>query len=460
MTNDRVMSPREERIQKGKDVRANTPRLSLADVADRPTRDDPISALIDEGRGRVQSLLPIRYQRMKQNPLAFFRGAALLMAQDLARGSSTTLYVQLCGDAHLSNFGIFSSPERRLVFDVNDFDETETGPFEWDVKRLVASLAVASEQLGHSASRQEEIALRAAEKYRTAMIEFSSMSRLGVWYSQLDLTLAMKELRGFFSDGARRKIEDIFQRVESTHSEESYSAAIEYVRGAPRFLNDPPHFTPLNSYSDSTLRVKDVDEIVERYVTTLSSDRVALLGQFQIRDVARHVVGVGSVGTECLAVLLTGRDDRDPLLLQIKEARSSVVGTARGVRSHYQPGERVVRGQKLMQATPDVLLGWHTLGPKAKGRSFYVRQLYDNKASVNVEQLNETLLVAYGKVCAWTLARAHARSGTSAEIAGYLGKGRRFDESMASFALQYRARNSADYDKLLAALHEGRLSAS
>ncbi len=445
------------RRAKGRDVRERTSRQSLGRLASRPTQYDAVGRLIAQGENRVASLLPIRYQRMLQSPLAFFRGAALLMADDLSRGSSTSLEVQICGDAHLSNFGVFSSPERHLVFDVNDFDETEVGPFEWDVKRLVTSLVISSEQLGHRQKQQENIALSAAREYRRAMAEFSEETRLHVWYAALDLNLAMADLRGFFSNSAREKVVDIFHQVRDSATQTAYDKVVVYEKESASIRENPPHFTRLGSEGDHSMRREDAYEIVHDYVKTLSSDRQVLLSQYRVADVARHVVGVGSVGTECLAVLLTGRDVRDPLLLQIKEAQVSVVAQALARTSSFVPGERVVRGQRLMQATPDLLLGWQSIGPLKSRRSFYVRQLYDNKASVNVEQLNEALLVAYGRVCAWTLARAHARSGFSAEIAGYLGKGPRFDEAMADFARIYAKQNRDDYDAMKSALQQGRI---
>jgi uncharacterized protein (DUF2252 family) len=445
------------RRARGRDARERTSRQSLGQLADRPPEYDAVGRLMSQGEHRVASLLPIRYQRMLESPLAFYRGAALLMADDLARGTSSDLEVQICGDAHLSNFGVFSSPERQLVFDVNDFDETETGPFEWDVKRLVASLVISSDQLGHRAKQQENIARSAAREYRTAMAEFSVQTRLQVWYATLDLALAMKELRGFFSDVARERVDDIFRRVKDADTDAAFAKVVGYSKGKASIRNNPPHFTPLDPSVDGSMTDDEAREIVRDYVKTLSSDRQILLGQYVVRDVARHVVGVGSVGTECLAVLLVGRDERDPLLLQIKEAQVSVITQARGGTSAFAPGERVVRGQRLMQATPDLLLGWQSIGPLKKRRSFYVRQLYDNKAAVNVDQLNESLLVAYGRVCAWTLARAHARSGHSAVIAGYLGKGERFDDAMLEFARSYVTRNAKDYDELKKAVKDGRV---
>jgi uncharacterized protein (DUF2252 family) len=444
----------------GRNARERASRQSLGGLDERPAGYDAVGRLMAQGEHRVASLLPIRYQRMLESPLAFYRGAALLMADDLARATSSPLEVQICGDAHLSNFGVFSSPERQLVFDVNDFDETEVGPFEWDVKRLIASLVISSEQLGHKSKQQENIALSAAREYRTTMASFARQTRLQVWYAKLDLNFAMKELRGFFSDSARERVDDVFRRVKDADTSAAFAKVVAYTEDGVTIRNNPPHFAPLDSSVDGSMTNADAYEIVRDYVKTLSSDRQVLLGQYVARDVARHVVGVGSVGTECLAVLLCGRDDRDPLLLQVKEAQTSVISEARGVTSSFAPGERVVRGQRLMQATPDLLLGWQSIGPLKKRRSFYVRQLYDNKASVDVEQLNEPLLVAYGRVCAWTLARAHARSGSPAEIAGYLGKGSRFEEAMVEFAQNYAKRNAKDYEELKKAVRQGRVVAA
>ncbi|MFZ1062427.1 MAG: DUF2252 domain-containing protein [Acidimicrobiales bacterium] len=460
MNDERHVADLAARRATGRSARERTSRQSLGQLAERPPTYDAVARLIEQGEHRVASLLPLRYQRMLESPLAFYRGAALLMADDLARGSSTDLEAQICGDAHLSNFGIFSSPERRLVFDVNDFDETETGPFEWDVKRLVSSLVISSEQLGHRTKQQENIARSVAREYRTAMSEFALQTRLQVWYATLDLSLAMKELRGFFSDSAREKVDDIFRGVKESPTTSAFDKVVQYSKNRASIRINPPHFTPLDATQDGSMTEDDVREIVREYVKTLSSDRQVLLGQYVVRDVARHVVGVGSVGTECLAVLLVGRDEYDPLLLQIKEAQASVITQARGLTSAFAPGERVVRGQRLMQATPDLLLGWQSVGPLKRRRSFYIRQLYDNKAAVDVERLNESLLVAYGRVCAWTLARAHARCGHSALLSGYLGKGERFDESMVEFARHYAARNAKDYEELKQAVKDGRVVAA
>jgi uncharacterized protein (DUF2252 family) len=447
------------RYARGRAQRDVIPRATLATLAPRPGDYDPIKRLIWQGETRVAQLLPIRYQRMLQNPLSFYRGCALLMADDLSRGESTSLELQICGDAHLSNFGVFSSPERNLVFDVNDFDETDKGPFEWDVKRLVTSVVVASHFLGHSAAQQEVIAVDVAKEYRRAMLRFAQESRLNVWYATLDVDAVMKDLRGFLADHATQTINDVIGHAKSRDAAKSYERMVVYKDGRPRIRFQPPLTTPLGDFEGDALGMRDVlHQILEGYVETLSSDRRALLSQFVPVDAGCKVVGVGSVGTRCYVMLFVGRDAEDPFFLQIKEAQASALSLSRGVLSTVEPGSRVVSGQRLMQATPDAFLGWHSLNVEHVKRSFYVRQLYDNKASVVIEHLDESRLVAYGRVCAWALARAHARSGTSAQIAGYLGKNNHFETAMAAFALLYRDRNEADYQAMRSAVKQGRIT--
>jgi uncharacterized protein (DUF2252 family) len=447
------------RYARGRAQRDVIPRATLATLAPRPGDYDPIKRLIWQGETRVAQLLPIRYQRMLLNPLSFYRGCALLMADDLSRGESTSLELQICGDAHLSNFGVFSSPERNLVFDVNDFDETDKGPFEWDVKRLVTSVVVASHFLGHSAAQQEVIAVDVAKEYRRAMLRFAQESRLNVWYATLDVDAVMKDLRGFLADHATQTINDVIGHAKSRDAAKSYERMVVYKDGRPRIRFQPPLTTPLGDFEGDALGMRDVlHQILEGYVETLSSDRRALLSQFVPVDAGCKVVGVGSVGTRCYVMLFVGRDAEDPFFLQIKEAQASALSLSRGVLSTVEPGSRVVSGQRLMQATPDAFLGWHSLNVEHVKRSFYVRQLYDNKASVVIEHLDESRLVAYGRVCAWALARAHARSGTSAQIAGYLGKNNHFETAMAAFALLYRDRNEADYQAMRSAVKQGRIT--
>jgi uncharacterized protein (DUF2252 family) len=449
----------EERLDAGRALRDHAPRSSLATLADRPSSYDPVARLMFQGESRVPELLPIRYQRMLVNPLAFYRGGALLMADDLARSASTPLEVQICGDAHLSNFGVFSSPERRLVFDVNDFDETDHGPFEWDVKRLVSSFAIASSVLGHDADQQQAIANDVAKEYRLSMQRFATETRLDVWYATLDVGAVMKDLHGFLADHAMQEVDVVIEGAKSKDATKSYAKLVTYNKGVARIKSHPPLITPLAELDKTEVHTKGVlDKVLSGYAKTLTVDRRTLFEQFVSVDAARKVVGVGSVGTQCYIVLFLGRDADDPFFLQIKEARESVVSLARSTPTSTPGGERVVGGQRMMQATPDAFLGWHSIDLDHEARHFYVRQLYDNKASVLVEKLDEALLVAYGHACAWVLARAHARSGRSGEIAGYLGKNDSFDAAMASFALAYRERNEADFEALQRAGAQGRIT--
>jgi uncharacterized protein (DUF2252 family) len=446
---------------RGRAQREHVPRTSLADVADRTEHTDPVVILGADAVDRISELVPIRYERMLESPLAFFRGAASVMAADLARGPSSAIEVQICGDAHLSNFGVFSSPERRLVFDVNDFDETARGPFEWDVKRLVTSLVIAGTQLGLSARDAEHAAFVAARKYRTSIREFAEQTVLGIWYSALALDQLIADLEEYFSDNAMAQVNSVVSRARGKTAVRAFEKLVDVVNGRPRIAYDPPLLVPLDRLYQEEQRAslsELLTHIVADYSDSLAPEMRGLLAQFTPIDGARKVVGVGSVGTRCYVVLFLGRDTNDPFFLQIKEATVSAIDRARGVSSDYAAGERVVRGQRLMQATPDIFLGWHNM-IEADGveRSYYVRQLFDNKASVVVERLSAVTLAAYGEVCAWTLARAHARSGAASEIAGYLGKSEKFDNAITSFALAYQERNEADFDALKSAAAQGRL---
>jgi len=454
-----ALPSQQDRLDAGRAMRERSPRSSLGHLAARPANYDPVARLIWQGETREQDLLPIRYQRMLESPLSFYRGGALLMAEDLARGSSTPLELQICGDAHLSNFGVFSSPERQLVFDVNDFDESDRGPFEWDVKRLVTSFAIASSYLGHDVDQQARIVGQVASEYRLSMQRFAGETRLGVWYARLDAGSAMKDLHGFLADHATQRVDVVIAGAKGQDSAKSYERLVTYEDGAVRIKAHPPLITPLGELEGDSLSVHDVlDQVLDGYRRTLSVDRRALLEQFVAVDAARKVVGVGSVGTQCYVVLLVGRDQEDPFFLQIKEAQASALSIARETAPSLAPGERVVDGQRMMQATPDAFLGWHSMSVGGVSRSYYVRQLYDNKASVVVEKLDESLLVAYGRACSWVLARAHARSGLAAQIAGYLGKNDSFESAMTSFALAYRERNQSDYEALASAVTQGRIT--
>ena len=449
--------PRGDLWSRGQAQRSTVPRGSLGDLATRPESYDPVSRLEWQSANRLRFLAPVRYQRMLVDPLSFYRGAALLMAEDLARGVSTPLSVQLSGDAHLENFGIFMSPERRLVFDVNDFDETAPGPFEWDVKRLATSLAIAAEWLNFSEHQQVNIVAAAAREYQLAMRRFAGQTRLQVWYATLDVDSLSQELRGFFTEGQRERVSDVLRHAKGKTPHRVFADLLAASAEGPRIRTDLKFVTPLDELPDAEQASELVRRVLTGYDETLSSDRRELLKQFTFIEAARQVVGVGSVGTECFAVLLEGHDRRDPFFLQIKQAQSSVLMVARDEEMQLQPGERVVEGQRLMQATPDFFLGWHTVNGSSGPRSFYVRQLYDHKATVNVARMGAAHLKTYGEVCAWALARAHARSGQASFIAGYLGKNNDFGSAMVSFALAYRERNTSDFAALARAAHRRRV---
>jgi uncharacterized protein (DUF2252 family) len=412
-----------------------------------------------QGEARRSDLLSLRYTRMLTSPLAFYRGNALLMAEDLARGLNTSLEVQICGDAHLSNFNLFSSPEGRSIFDVNDFDETDQGPFEWDVKRLIASLCLASSQLGHTESQQHRIASSAAYEYRQSIRRFAEQNRLAVWYATLDIDATANDLSGFFTENALHRVNAVVARATGKDQQRAFAKLIVDKSDGLRIVTHPPLLVPLSQLVGSGyLTAAELERVIAGYAKTLSSDRQVLLSQFTPLDSARKVVGVGSVGTECYIMLFEGRDEFDPFFLQIKQATNSVVATALGRNSKVPSGQRVVDGQRLMQTTPDLFLGWHSLKMDGASRHYYVRQLYDNKAAIAIDGLDEELLVTYGRICAWTLARAHARSGRGAEIAGYLGKSDVADEAFAAFALAYRDRTLSDFKSLQGAAKDGRIT--
>lgn len=449
----------EENKSHGQAQREMTPRGAMATVSERPADYDPVARLMWQGESRQPDLLSLRYTRMLADPFSFYRGNALLMADDLARGPSTSLEVQICGDAHLANFNLFSSPERHLVFDVNDFDETDPGPFEWDLKRLVTSLAVASLHLGHSDAQQKRIALAAAREYRLSIRHFAGEDRLATWYATLDIDAVVADLGGFFTENAIHRIDHVVAYANGRDTRKAFAKLIVDDKDGPRIVNRPPLLVPLKDLHESGyLTSGELERLIAGYARTLTSDRQVLLAQFTPVDVARKVVGVGSVGTECYVLLLLGRDEFDPFFLQVKQAGASVIATATSRVSTMPAGERVVQGQRLMQATPDVFLGWHSVKKGDSSRHYYVRQLYDNKAAIAIERLDESLLVTYGQICAWTLARAHARGGHGGAIAGYLGKSDVADEAFADFAMAYRDRTLSDFAALKSAAQEGRIT--
>jgi uncharacterized protein (DUF2252 family) len=458
MAKNPVPSPADAKSQ-GQAMRETITRGALAKLAERDASYDPVERLIWQSASRRPDLVGLRYTRMLTDLFAFYRGNALLMADDLARGASTALEVQICGDAHLANFNLFSSPERHPVFDVNDFDETDVGPFEWDVKRLVASLAIASSHLGHTNAQQERIALSAAREYRLAVRRFAGQTRLAVWYATLDIDAVVTDLGGFFNTNALHRVDSVVAHATGRDTQKAYARLVVDGEHGPHIVCKPPLLVPLGELNEPGYLTRgDLDRLLTGYTKTISRDRQVLLAQFTPVDAARKVVGVGSVGTECYVMLFLGRDEFDPFFLQVKQAATSVVATALGRTPTMDAGERVVLGQRLMQATPDVFIGWHSMKKGGEERHYYVRQLYDNKAAINIDQLDESLLVTYGRICAWTLARAHSRSGRGAEIAGYLGKSDVADEAFATFALAYRDRTLSDFTALQHAAKEGRIT--
>jgi uncharacterized protein (DUF2252 family) len=419
-------------------------------------RPDPVEILMRQARTRTPELVPIRYGRMVRSPFAFFRGAAAIMAADLAGTPVSGTRVQLCGDAHLANFGGFAAPDRRLVFDVNDFDETLPGPWEWDVKRLAASIEVAGRDRGFGGRVRRDAVRRAARSYRRAMGAFAAMRTIDVWYARLDEEQISEHL-----SGSRRK--DLDKALAKARRKDSLRALAKLtydVAGEPRIVSDPPLVIPVDEISGD-----DGPEIVRErlrsylrdYQKTLQHNRRHLLGAYRLVDVAHKVVGVGSVGTRTWIALLLGSDASDPLFLQIKEAEPSVLEPYAGRRRAMNQGRRVVEGQQLMQAASDVFLGWLRVEHDLDGRrrDYYVRQLWDAKASAPIDTMPADELVAYGAICGWTLARAHARSGDRVAIAAAIGRGDGFDRAIARFAETYADQNEHDYAALVAAVKGG-----
>ena len=455
---------RADRVARGKDARAVAPLESHAEFSPGPGRD-PIGLLLGQAESRVPELVPVRHGRMLVSPFTFYRGAALPMAADLAATPASRLRVQLCGDAHLSNFGAFASPERNLVFDVNDFDETLPGPFEWDVKRLAASLAVAGRDNGYPAKARRKIALAAAERYRTAMREFAGQTFLDVWYAHLDIEPAIAEFRSQVKAKRFKLAEKMLAKAHTRDSTQALAKLTSVVDGQQRIISDPPMIVPIEEiFADvqADAIYKLLQTVLSKYRRTLQSDRRHLLNQFTLVQVARKVVGVGSVGTRAWIVLMDAADGVEPLFLQAKEAQPSVLAEYAGRSQYSNQGERVVAGQHLMQAQSDIFLGWARTANPAEGvdRDFYVRQLRDWKFSVPIEMLLPEGMTLYAQLCGWTLARAHARSGDRIALAAYLGGSAKFEQAIADFAETYADQNELDYAALQGAVKDGRAEAT
>ena len=453
-----------ERVARGKAARAEVPRSSHARFVPRPDRPDPIDLLERQAETRVPELVPIRYGRMLVSPFTFYRGAALIMASDLATTPRSGLTVQCCGDAHLSNFGVFASPERRLVFDVNDFDETLPGPWEWDIKRLAASMLIAARDNRYAVKDQEHVVLQTVREYRTAMREFAEMRNLEVWYSHLDVQSALEQFGAQFKAKRVAQVERQLAKARTRDSMSAFSKLTEVVDGEVRIVDQSPLIVPITKLAGENAADEVFEELrglIRVYRSSLTSDRRVLLEGFELHDMARKVVGVGSVGTRAWIILFLGRDGRDPLFLQMKEAQPSVLESYLVPSEFANSGQRVVTGQRLMQATSDIFLGWLHVDAGLDGvsRDFYGRQLKDWKGSAEIEQMIPKGMATYGKLCGWTLARAHARSGDRIAIASYLGSGDVFDRAILEFSSAYADQNDHDYNALREAVDSGRIEA-
>ncbi len=440
----------------GKARRAAVPRSGHG--AFGPVSRDPLAILRRQDERRVPELVPIRYGRMLASAFTFYRGGAAIMAADLAETPSAGFEVQLCGDAHLSNFGVFAAPDRRLVFDCNDFDETCRGPFEWDVKRLAASLAIAGRARGFDRRERREAVLSGSAGYRGAMRNFASMRNIDVWYARIDVESRLEELRQEVDPGRLRKVERNLAKARSKDSLRALRKLTEEVDGELRIVSEPPLIMPLRELDDTGGAESLLQAVLDAYRESLGDHLHQLVTSYRYLDAAHKVVGVGSVGTRAWIVLLLGRDGSDPLFLQAKEAQRSVLEPYAGASPYDHPGRRVVEGQRLMQAAGDVFLGWVSAeGLDGQERHFYVRQLWDGKGSADVERMSPRELSIYASLCGEALARAHARSGDRFAIASYLGKGDAFDTAMVRFAESYADQNERDFERVAAAAASGEI---
>jgi uncharacterized protein (DUF2252 family) len=449
-----------ERVEAGKAARGKAPRSSHGEWAPAADRRDPVELLEAQATSRVGQLVPLRYGRMLVSPFTFYRGAAAVMAADLAGTPRSGFTVQLCGDAHLSNFGAYASPDRELVFDVNDFDETLPGPWEWDVLRLAASFSVAGRERGFKRRERLRIVAEMAAEYRRAMQRMAGLGNLEVWYTKMDVEAIAA---GWAAAAGKKEVATFRRNLAKTRAKDrmrALSKLTHEVDGELRIVSEPPLIVPIDELVEEG--EGDVEaavlKIIADYRETLSEDRRALLDGYRFVDAALKVVGVGSVGTRAFIVLMLGRDGGDPLFLQAKEAQASVLEPYTAPSVFANQGERVVQGQRLTQAASDILLGWvKVTGIDGKQRDYYVRQLWDQKGSAKVENMDAAALTAYAQICGTTLAHAHARSGDRIAIGAYLGKSDTFDQAIAAFAESYADQNERDYAALRAAAEEGRI---
>jgi uncharacterized protein (DUF2252 family) len=449
------------RAAEGKAARARAARSAHAACAPAAERGSPVDVLAAQDATRLPELVPVRYGRMLDSPFAFYRGAAAIMAADLGALPSTDLRVQLCGDAHLANFGAFQAPDRRLVFDINDFDETLPGPFEWDVKRLAASFEIAGRSLGFEQEARERAVLAATRAYRLGMRESAAMRELDVWYARLDIEDSLRAWQTSLTSGDRTRFEKGLAKARHKDSLRALGKLTERRNGGISIAHRPPILIPLSKLGTKAAQadvLRRMHGLIGDYLATLDAHSRHLIERYRYVDAGHKVVGVGSVGMRAWVVLLLGRDDGDPLFLQLKEAQRSVLEPFAGPSRFRKHGRRVVTGQRLMQAAGDAFLGWISAeGLDGVQRDFYVRQLWDGKASVEVEAMDPQAMLIYAELCGATLARAHARSGDAVAIAAYLGKSDRFDRSIAAFAEAYADQNEADYAEVRRAADAGEI---
>jgi uncharacterized protein (DUF2252 family) len=457
------LSP-DERVARGKAARNEVPRASHGRWEPATNRPDPVALLAEQAESRVPELVPIRYGRMMVSPFTFYRGAALIMATDLSTTPRSGLITQLCGDAHLSNFGVFASPERKLMFDINDFDETAPGPWEWDVKRLAASFEIAGRDRGFSAQERHSIVAAGVAEYRTRMRQAADMRNLDVWYAHIDVDALFGQLKSQATGKERAKAAANIAKARTRDSMQAFSKLTHEVDGQRRIVSDAPLIVPIEDVAPAGSDLEQLEgelrQLIQSYRSTLETDRRRLLEDFRYVHAARKVVGVGSVGTRAWVLLMIGRDEQDPLFLQAKEAQESVLERFVGKSQYRNHGERVVAGQRLMQAASDIFLGWQRVtGMDGQVRDFYLRQLRDWKGSAEVDTMAASLMALYSRICGATLARAHARSGDRIAIASYMGRGDTFDEAIADFSSAYADQNERDYQALVDAVSSGRITA-
>ena len=448
---------------RGRAARGMTPRSAHGEWSPAPERPDPIAVLAAQAATRVQELVPIRYGRMLVSPFTFYRGAAAVMAADLAATPDSGIVVQACGDAHISNFGGFAVPDRRLVFGPNDFDETLPGPWEWDVKRMAASVEIAGRDIGLPAERRRRLVTACVREYRQGMRGFAAESHLDVWYDRLNASELVERFGGRLGRRGRIVFAKPFAKARRKTSLRAVTKLTERVHGQLCFRSLPPLLVPLRDLFDKAHPQDETEytqELMARYADSLDEDRRYLFGTYRFVDMARKVVGVGSVGTRATVFLLVGRDGKDPLVLQAKEAQASVLEPYLGASEFDNHGERVVRGQRISHAASDIFLSWtRSMGFDGQEHDFYVRQLWDWKASMDLSTMSESGLHAYTRACGWSLARAHARSGDRLAIAAYLGGGSSFDQAIARFSAAYADQNELDHQRLADAVAAGEVPA-